>query len=53
MIILRLWGVRHIRFYFKMVALNLHVDKCRKMGIGFYASKSDEDYMDDVWNGRK
>jgi hypothetical protein len=47
------WGIRHIRFYFKMVALNLHVDRCRKMGMGYHASQNDEDYMDAVWRGEK
>jgi len=48
----RLWGIRHIRFWFKMVALNMHVDRCRSIGLGICASQADIDYLQDVWDGK-
>lgn len=49
----RLWGIRHIRWFFLHYGLNRHIDRCRSMGLGYFAQQSDIDYLDAVLRGEK
>jgi hypothetical protein len=47
----KLWGVRHIRWWWMAVRLNLHLARCRSVGLGFFANEADISYLDAVWRG--
>lgn len=49
----KLWGIRHIRYWYLSYKLNCHIRMCREYGLGFFAQESDLQYLDDIWSGNK
>lgn len=44
--------IRHIRYFFLLILLNIHLHRMRSIGFGFFANRSDLDYLDKVWEGK-
>lgn len=51
-IVSKFWGIRHIRWYIKSRLLILHVMRWQKFGC-LHANKSDEEYLKDIWDGKR
>lgn len=47
----RLWGIRHVRWLWLAHALDRHVRRCQELGLGWFASAEDLNYLEQVWNG--
>ena len=45
--------IRHVRYFFKKLALARHVARSAKQGYLPLAQKHDLDYLRDVWQGKK
>jgi hypothetical protein len=48
----RLWGIRHIRYFWLVYRLNSHLDQCARLGLGYFPQQSDLDYLEGVWEGK-
>ena len=47
----KLWGIRHIRFFWHNYHFNKHIDMCRSCGLGFVPQQSDIDYLEAILKG--
>lgn len=49
----KLWGIRHIRYFYLTLKLSMWISHCQRLGLGFFAQESDIEYLNDVWIGKK
>lgn len=49
----RLWGVRHLRYWWFRVKLARHLAMCQRNGLGLFPHPSDIEYLDALWKGEK
>lgn len=49
----RLFGIRHVRWFFLSTLLLMHLRRCQEMDVGLIAHDSDLKFLDDVWNGTR
>ena len=47
----KLWGIRHVRFWWHYYRLDMHLDKCSEVGLGFVPQRSDIDRLDAIKRG--
>ena len=48
----RLWGIRHLRYWWHGYRLAVWVDRCREVGIGIAANPADIQHLEEIRNGR-
>tara|TARA_R110000772_G_scaffold252889_2_gene368424 strand:- start:438 stop:593 length:156 start_codon:yes stop_codon:yes gene_type:complete len=49
----KLWGLRHIRYFYLRYKLNKFLDEWMSVGGLPIASKADIDYLDAIWKGEE
>lgn len=47
----KVWGVRHIRWFYLSWRLYSHIRHCRSWGLGYFAQPADLEYLERVWRG--
>jgi hypothetical protein len=47
----RLWGIRHVRYFYLKIQLYRWVDYCQSVGFGIEPNPADMEYLDRVWRG--
>lgn len=52
-VVKRLWGIRHIRWYYLCVRLNFFLQRWASMGFLPVANEHDIKFLDDVWAGKR
>lgn len=48
----RLWGIRHVRYFYLSYKFYAYLAWCQKVGIGMFPQESDLEYLKGVWDGR-
>jgi hypothetical protein len=48
----RWWGIRHLRYWWHTIGLNLHLARWEAMGFVPVPQQSDLDYLQAIWEGR-
>jgi hypothetical protein len=49
----RLFGVRHLRWMWHSFHAHRLLNECRRAGLGFFLQPSDEQYLQDIWDGKE
>jgi hypothetical protein len=49
----RWWGIRHLRYWWHVAGLNLHLARWEAMGFVPILQQSDLDYLQAIWEGRE
>lgn len=49
----RLFGVRHLRWMWHSFHAYRFLNECRRAGLGFFLQPSDEQYLQDIWDGKE
>ena len=48
----RWWGIRHLRWFYWNIRVINHVERCKKVGLGYWMSPSDVATLDAIWEGK-
>jgi hypothetical protein len=48
----RLWGIRHLRYVYYYWRAMEHLRECRRLGLGWYLCRDDEQVLQDIWDGK-
>jgi hypothetical protein len=48
----RWWGIRHLRYWWHVAGLNLHLARWEAMGFVPVPQQSDLDHLQAIWEGR-
>jgi hypothetical protein len=49
----RLWGIRHVRYFYLSYKFYAYLAWCQKVGIGMFPQESDLEYLKGVWDGTR
>jgi hypothetical protein len=48
----RLWGIRHVRYVYWHCRTMAYLRECRRLGLGYYLCESDQQVLQDIWDGK-
>lgn len=46
------WGIRHVRWWYLNWCAQSYLKWCRQAGLGHFLQPSDEQHLQDIWDGK-